>query len=72
MSKTIISGANTDIFTIKRKSLRFILVMESQNCRPIEMGGASETWSELQLDVCRERPGLKKEPLKQFLEKTLY
>ena len=33
MSKTIISGENTDIFITKRKSFHFVLVMESQNCR---------------------------------------
>lgn len=36
MSKTIISGTNTDIFIIKRKSFHFVLVMEPQNLRLIE------------------------------------
>lgn len=33
MSKTILSGTNTDIFIIKRKAFHFVLVMEPQDCR---------------------------------------
>lgn len=72
MSKKIISGENTDIFIIKRTSFHFVLVMQSQNCRLIETGGTSETWSKLQLYVCRRKPGLKINLLKPLLKKTLY
>lgn len=72
MSKTIISGANTDIFIIrKHQTFHFVLLMEPQNSRLIELGGgASETWPKSQLYVCRRKPGLKTSPLKPFLKKT--
>lgn len=72
MSKTIISGANTDIFIIKKhQTFHFVLRMEPQDSRLIELGGgASETWPKSQLYVCRRKPGLKKSPLKPFMKKN--
>ena len=46
--------------------------MESQDCQLTEMGGTSEIWSKLQLNVCRRKSRLKINPRNLSCRKIIY